>query len=367
MILIDYSSTLHRMIHHSILKVKPQKIGGKYNTNDFIGFTKYLIMQDLFSVNREHRNKFGNIVICLDKSANGYWRKDVLPTYKSSRKKSREESDINFAEVFSELDGLTKQIKLNLPWKVIEVDRAEADDIMLVLARLYNSKEKILLYTPDKDMIQAQRDTDNVFQYSPLTKKWIVPENKHDHMEAWILEHVCLGDAADEVPKVVDHTEFSGNFLKYLEQKGYNINSPNEFKLANISENEKVNLLETFDVYKTNRKGESTGVKDVYKDMKFGPASLKKQIEKHGSLDDWLDSHPLYRKHYDRNFKLVMEEGIPENITKEILNNFNSAKIDYNPKAFEDFLKENGLKTLLMELPIEFKLNRPLCADDFGW
>lgn len=367
MILVDYSSILHRMIHHSISKSNPSKVDGKYVTKDFIGFTKYLILQDLFSVNQEHRNKFGEIVICLDKSSSGYWRKDVYPNYKASRKKGRDESDVNFSEVFAELDALTEQLKLNLPWKVVEVDKAEADDIMLVLARLYNGNERILMYTPDKDMIQAQRDTDNVFQYSPLTKKWIVAENKNNHMEEWITEHVCLGDTSDEVPKVVDHTEFSGNFLKYLSNKGYNIKSPMDFKSATIPDDEKVNLLESYDVYKTNRKGESLEIKDIYKDMRFGPSTLKKAIEKHGSVDAWLDSHPMYRQHYERNYTLVMEEGIPENIKEAIVQNYTNAKSEYDPKAFEDYLITNDLKSILLELPSDFKVTRELTAEDFGW
>ena len=216
-------------------------------------------------------------------------------------------------------------------------------------------------------MIQAQRDTDKVFQYSPMTKKWIVAENKNNHMEEWITEHVCLGDASDEVPKVVDHTEFSGNFLKYLETQGYNITTPMEFKSANIPNEEKITLLESFDVYKTNRKGESIGIKDVYKDMRFGPTTLKKALSKHGSLDAWLDSHPLYRQNYERNFKLVMEEGIPDNIKEEIVLKYENAVVEYKPVEFENYLKSNDLSSLLMELPPEFKIERELCAADFEW
>lgn len=367
MILIDFSSIIHRMIHTSVANAKPNKKDGKYITSEFIGLTKYYILQDLFSVKQEHGSKFGDIVICLDKSSDGYWRKDVYPGYKAGRKKGRDESEVDFSAVFQEIEGLINQIKTNLPWKVIEVPKAEADDIMLVLAKEYNKYEKVLIHSPDKDMIQAQRGNENVFQYSALTKKWIVPENKHDHMDHWIMEHVVLGDAGDEVPKVVDHTEFSNSFLSYLNEAGYNIKDPVEFKEANISKEEKTKLIVDFDVYKLNRKKESTGVKDIYKDIKFGPVTLQKEIEKFGSLDKWLDSHPLYRPHYERNFTLVMEEGIPPNIWNEIIVRFKEAPCSYNDKSFEQYLIENDLKSILMELPNHFKIQRELTADDFGW
>lgn len=366
MILVDFSSIMHRMIHTAIANGKPRKVDGKYVTADFIGLTKYYIFQDLFGIKQEHGNTFGNLVICLDKSATGYWRKDIYPGYKSSRKRGREESEIIFSEVFAEIDLLVDQIKNNLPWKVIEVEKAEADDIMLVLAKEYNRMDKILIHSPDKDMIQAQRDP-NVYQYSALTKKWLVPENKHDHMEHWITEHVCLGDASDDIPKVVDGTVFSKNFVDHLTESGYNIKDPMEFKAAPISGDVKKHLIESFDTYKTNRKGESIGIKDIYKDMKFGPATLQKKIAEHGSLDNWLDSHPLYRKHYDRNFKLVMAEGIPSNIWNSIVLNFKEAKEEYNAKEFEDYLNKNELKSILMDLPSIFKFSGELTAEDFNW
>lgn len=366
MILVDFSSIIHRMIYTSVSQAKPTKVDGKYITSEFVGLTKYYILQELFGIKQEHGPNFGDLVICLDKSADGYWRKDVLPSYKAGRKKGRQESDINFSEVFVEVDALIEQLKENLPWKVVEVPKAEADDIILVLAKEYSKYEKVLIHSPDKDMIQAQRD-DNVFQYSALTKKWIVPENKHEGMDHWIQEHVCLGDAGDEVPKIVDHTEFSKNYLKWLKDQGYNIDSPMEFRTADIPTEEKKRLIEEYDVYKLNRAKESTGIKDIYKDMRFGPSNLVKKIAEYGSLDAWLDSHPLYRQHYDRNFTLVMAEGIPTDIWNKIILAYKEASVTYNDKSFEEYLSKNELKSILMDLPSVFKIQRELTAEDFGW
>lgn len=356
------------MIHTSIANAKPREKDGRLVTSEFIGLTKYYILQDIFSIKQEHGPKFGDLVICLDKSQNGYWRNDVFPAYKAGRREGRDESNINYSEVFAEIDALTEQIKTNLPIKVVEVPRTEADDIMLVLAREYNKYENILIHSPDKDMIQAQRNNNTVFQYSALTKKWLVPENKHDNMEHWIMEHVCLGDGADGIPKIIEHTEFSTAFLHYLKEHGYEeITSPMEFKSSTIPIEEKHRLLTEFNVFKTNRKGESTGVKDVYKDTRFGSSNLLKKINEFGSLDKWLDSHPLYRKNYERNFTLVMEEGIPTNIWNEIILAHKEAETVYNDREFEEYLIQNDLKSILMDLPGIFKITRNLTASDFGW
>lgn len=367
MILVDLSSIVHRKLHTSIANLKPNKVGGEYVTADFIGLTKHYIFEDLFSIQNEFSDKFGDLVICVDNAATGYWRKDVYPGYKANRKRGREKSEINFKEVFEHIDDIINQMRQNLPWKVIDVPRAEADDIMLVLAKEYSQYEKVLIHSPDKDMIQAQRDTDNVFQYSSLTKKWLVPENKHEHMDHWIMEHVCLGDTSDDVPKVVDHTEFSQAFLNYIKDQGYNIKDPVEFRAANIGNDEKRRMLEEFDVYKLNRKGENTGIKDVYKDIRFGASTLTKAISKAGSLDAWLDSHPLYREHYERNFKLVMAEGIPTDIWNQIILAYKEESSEYDNVKFEQYLTESGLESLKMELPTVFKINRELTAADFGW
>lgn len=367
MILVDISSIFHRMIFSSVKLANPPKENEQFVTSEFVNLTKHMILDELINIEREHKLKYGEMVICLDSSKNGYWRKDVHVGYKSKRKAAREKSEINFGEVFEHINDLTDQLIQNIPWKVVALDRAEADDIILVLSREFNEFENILIHSPDKDMLQAQRDTTSVYQYSSLTRKWLVPETKNDNMDDWILEHVCLGDVADEVPKVVDHTEFSVNFLKYLSDTGIQETTPFGFRNSDVSDNIKVSLIQNYDIFKTDRKGVSTGEKDIYKKIPFGPAALKKALTKYGSLDNWLDSHPLYRKHYDRNFTLVMEEGIPKNIWDNILVQFSTAKTDYNNTEFVQYLGENHLRALALELPNVFKLNRDLTAADFGW
>ena len=395
------------MVSAASSDVKP--INGKKPTEQFIFFAMYLAIQEIYNVQKEHGNKFGDIVLCLDNSKNGYWRSDVYKRYKSKRKQGREESELDWKEIYENINNLIQMITEYLPWKVVSYPRAEADDIILVLARSNNVFEKVMIHSPDKDMIQAQRFTDNVYQYSALTKKWLVPENKHDNMEHWLMEHVCLGDVADEVPKVVDFTEFSENFIHFLKENHIDTyyHEVHNFKMWD-DKITKINLINKFDKHKTNKKGEILE-KDIYKDIRFGPSSLQKindgtwELEQRKEIlnkqkeelkaqglkfthinkeiksleikdedsekrfNDWLDSHPLYREHYERNFTLVMEEGIPTDIWNGIIMAYKEAKSDFNQKEYFKFLTENNLEKLKLTTSFVSKNSGPLTADDFDW
>ncbi len=362
MIIVDVSSIVHRMVYSSTKETELQE-DETFITEDFIFFVQHLVLQELYTIYEEHKNKYGQMVLALDNASGGYWRKDVFPRYKSHRKNIKEISPVKWGEVFTYINKLLQMITDYLPWKVISVKRAEADDIMLVLSRLFNKQEKILIHSPDKDMIQAQKGTDNVFQYSALTKKWLEPEHKNDDMEDWLLEHVCLGDSSDGVPRIVDETIFSENFLKYLKSNNVLVDNPIDFK-AKLTTEKKTQLLQNYNCYKTNKKGEETEL-DIYFKDRLGLSTLKKKIDKIGGLEAFLDSHPTYRENYNRNYTLVMEDGIPVDIWNNIIIAYKEAKEEYCPIEFERFLDENNLSQLKMML--SFDVQREIVISDFGW
>ncbi len=377
MILVDFSSIFHRMVYSSVKHSGAEIIGGVFVTEDYAPLLLSYIMEELFSIQTEHKAKYGELVLCFDDASKKYWRTDVYPGYKASRKASRDKSEVNFSEVFPYMNELITQLKLNLPWKSIDIASAEADDIILVLAREFNKTERILIHSPDKDFLQSQRDTNNVQQYSSLTRKWLVPETKSGSMDNWIREHCVFGDSSDGVPKIVDHTEFSEAFIKYLNENGVDEKFHNVYNfkygekvddvVTELDLNIKLDLVSEFDIFKLNRKKEKTETKDIYKDMRFGPAALEKAIIACGTFDKFLDSHPLYREHYDRNFILVMEEGIPESIYTEIMTQYNTASVEYNYDEFTKYLNENGISGITMTLNTHFTNTVGLTADNCGW
>jgi len=192
-------------------------------------------------------------------------------------------------------------------------------------------------------------------------------------MNKWIQEHCILGDACDDVPKVVDFTELTYDFIQHLSKIELlsDIKTPMDLTsiIADLSDADKQRCLEhitAYDVWKLNRKGENTGIKDIYKSTRFGISTLAKKIKDFGTVDNWLDSHPLYRKHYDRNFLLVMEEGIPDYIRTSILSEFKLADNVYNITAFDEYLEANKLSIIKSVMPGIFKVEA-VSAADFNW
>ena len=141
-----------------------------------------------------------------------YWRRDYYPQYKASRRKGRQESDLDWNEIFGVTNKIRDEIKENMPYKSVEVYGAEADDIIAIVS---NSYDKVMIVSSDKDFIQLHKE--NVKQWSPVTKQEV---NGHDP-DTYIKEHVLKGDSGDGVPNVLspDHTFTDGLRQKPLGKK----------------------------------------------------------------------------------------------------------------------------------------------------
>lgn len=367
MILVDYSHLVFRMLFVAISEANPKKKNGKYVTEDFKNIFIFLIMNQFIHI-KKNFSKYGELVICLDNSSKKYWRKDVCSLYKASRGASRDESDINYAEVFEIIEEFTEALRTNFPFKIIDVDGAEADDAIMVLSRFYSQGDKVLIYSEDKDFFQMLK-YDNVDFYRPVAKKWITREEKD--LDKWLVEHVCLGDAADEVHRIVDKIWFSDNFKKHLLTFGItDVDDQMQLDIRLLKNQElKDNIFNSFNVYKKNRKGEDTDEIDIYKDIRFGVSNLWKAIEKAGSLDAYVDSHPYMRKRYELNKKLVLEEFIPEHIVDGIFTEFNKVKFGYNLIEIENMFKKYKLNRLFSDINILVKGHeaKQMTLEDFDW
>ena len=148
--------------------------------------------------NLKYREKYGKMVIACD---GGSWRKDYYPQYKAARRKNREESSMDWKEIFRILNNVKAEIVEHLPYTVVQTDKAEADDVIAALVETtqeFGNYEPVMIISADKDFIQLQR-YDNVAQWSPMTKKLIVDKNP----TRYLLEHVLKGDSGDGVPNVL--------------------------------------------------------------------------------------------------------------------------------------------------------------------
>ena len=188
MILIDLSQLL---VASTFVSMK------KTETEVDIKKLRHLILNSLRMYRKKYANEFGELVICCDGSLS--WRREIFPNYKAGRKTGREKSLLDWDQIFKTFNQLKKELRDNFPYQVIEVDTAEADDIIGTLVLLERKDgERTLIISSDKDFLQLQRE-ENVFQFSPIAKKLL---NGIDPIE-YLREHILKGDKSDGIPNVL--------------------------------------------------------------------------------------------------------------------------------------------------------------------
>ena len=174
---------------------------------------RHMILNSIRMYRMEHHDEYGEVVLTWDSKHS--WRRDYFPEYKASRRKGREESDLDWEDIFGTLNKIRNEIKQNFPYKYLEVFGAEADDIIGFLCE-ENKNEKIMIISGDKDFIQLQKYS-NVTQWSPITKKQV---NGFDPT-IYLKEHILKGDTSDGVPNVLspDNTFVDGLRQRPLTRK----------------------------------------------------------------------------------------------------------------------------------------------------
>ena len=162
-----------------------------------------LIRHMILNSIRMYRSKFfkeyGEVVIAADGANN--WRRGAFPQYKASRRKNRDDSDFDWAEAFRILNMVREEILESFPYKVIHEEGCEADDIIGTLVEHTNefgNYEPVMIISADGDFKQLQR-YDNVKQFSPLLKKFVV----EDHPRLHLTEKIIKGDKGDGVPNIL--------------------------------------------------------------------------------------------------------------------------------------------------------------------
>ena len=172
-----------------------------------------LIRHMVLNIIRTHvknfKTEYGEVILCCDNRK--YWRKEYFPFYKANRKKTRDKSDLDWHLIFDILGKLKQELKDNFPYKVIDVEGAEADDIIGTLVPIYSPHQKILILSSDGDFLQLQNYKD-VKQYNPSQKKYVKSENPILELK----EKIIRGDKGDGIPNMFSPSDC---FVRDLRQK----------------------------------------------------------------------------------------------------------------------------------------------------
>jgi len=220
MILVDLNQV---MISNLMIQV-----GGNKDVDLDENLFRHMILNSLRSNRTKFNEKYGELVICCDDK--NFWRKQTFPYYKANRKKTRDQSGIDWSSVFNTLNKVRDEIEDFFPYKVIRVETAEADDVIGTLVK-YNHDEPLLILSGDKDFIQLHKYP-KVKQYDPVHKRWLGDKNP----KRYLIEHIAKGDRGDGIPNFISPDTCFVNGIrqkplraKYLDNlKGDNIDNVQE-------------------------------------------------------------------------------------------------------------------------------------------
>ena len=250
---------------------------------------RHMVLNSLRGHNKKFRKEYGQMVIACD--SGNVWRRQAFPNYKAGRKESREKSEHDWTMIFDILSKIKREIKEFLPYKVVELETAEADDIIATLVRKQqsmvapNHEKKVLILSGDKDFIQFHNEY--VKQYNPVLNKFV---GKGENPSLYIKEHILKGDRSDGIPNILsdDNVFIEGRRQRPLSKK--KINSWVEEVFMTFTEEE--------------------------------------------------------QKNYDRNRKLIDLSCIPHELEEKINNEFLNVKVASRDKILGYFINKK-LKTLI--------------------
>jgi hypothetical protein len=201
MIVIDYNQTF---ISNYMAETR-----GRPDIEMNIDLLRHMILNQIRKYRTQFVAEFGEVVIACDNRH--YWRREVYPYYKASRKKTRESSGHDWSSIFDALHQIRSELDEYLPYPVIDVDGAEADDVIGALVEysqdndldndqtLFAEPKPFLILSGDHDFKQLQKYS-NVKQWSPIKKRWVKINGSAQEV---LMEHIISGDKGDGVPNIL--------------------------------------------------------------------------------------------------------------------------------------------------------------------
>ena len=235
------------------------------------------------------KSEYGELVICHDSP--NCWRKDTFEYYKKSRKIKQAESKVDWNSIYKTLQVIQEEIKDNFPYINIKIPRTEADDIIFALCKEFQTTEKILILSNDKDFKQLQK-WDNVYQYSITKKSFLVCEDPENDL----IEHIIRGDTSDGIP----------------------------------------NILSDSDTFVVSSKRQKRLTKNILSD-------ISESIRITGNPPEYCQDN------WDRNKFLIDLENVPIDLYKEIINQYNSTTHGTRNNML-NYMIENRLNNLIENL-----------------
>lgn len=284
--ILDFSAICFAQFYGSVLRDDMLE-----SDEEKIHFFKHCVLNKLADIQKTLRAN--ETIIAVDSSS---WRKDHFEFYKAARAIKRAEKPLETNLAYACINELVKDLS-NLNYKVVQVDGAEADDIIGVLCSQFANcelTEIVYIVSGDKDFQQLTSDKIKLFDHKEM--KVINCEDK----DRFMVEMILRGDTADGIPNVLSDDDTFINSDKRQKQL------------------------------------RKTKIDEI---LSIG-------------IDKYKNTDANFAKNYDRNKKLIVlsEEFIPENIWCKIKEEYDTINANYKKKnaiIIGNWFRCNNLNGLL--------------------
>lgn len=141
-----------------------------------------------------------NVLLAKDCSRSNIWRKDIFPDYKKNRD-DRSVTKFNTCIFRYTYSNIIEKLHQAFGFKVVELDRAEADDVIALLSNAIHStspQTHVYIVSNDNDYIQLVDDWTHVIDMKcePL-------HNRVCHTpQDYLMTKIIMGDKSDNIPPI---------------------------------------------------------------------------------------------------------------------------------------------------------------------
>lgn len=252
--------------------------------NPDIPLWRFNVIDNIY--NSLYKTNTDEVVLAIDDSKS--WRKLYWSRYKESRKTQRDKSEVDWNFYHSKLQELINDIQENLPFKVLQVNNCEGDDIIAVLCK--EVPNNYVIISVDEDFLQLYGD--NVAIYNPHHKKqcYVTCEDTRQ----FIIKKCLTGQAKDGI---------------------FNIKTPLDWPVDKRKPG-------------------------------FGEVAATKVMNE--GYEKWLKDNGLEER-FKVNQTLMDFDMIPKAISTSILNTYNSYKLP-DPDKIYPFFAKNKFNTYLDDI-----------------
>lgn len=264
---------------------------------------RYKVFEGIFSLVKQF-SSVDEVVIAVDDKNS--WRKSYFPRYKESRKKKRDkQDDIDWNNVFKEIDNFRKELKHYMPFKVLKIRSAEADDIIAVLVKyaIENTKKDCIISSNDEDY--KQLCSKRVKLWNPMKREYV----KCDNPEVFLITKILTGQSKDDI---------------------FNVITPSNWGQTEGTEG---------------KRKPGFGIKSAEKVLNEG---YEKWLENHLNEKKFDIEGISYKENFKRNSVLIDFNRIPKIITSRVVEEY----LNYNfppPSNMYQFFKKYNMRGFLDE------------------